>query len=394
MYYEIESTQTRILGSMHFFPEGEIMPAWVDAAYGWAEQVWFEHNVAEFIPLMAPHSAADPVSRMSASMCCIPSSQASGALGSLSAETMAFSKLCRPARTLDGCSRCHIARIWPARNNSESGVCCIPRTIAASAAGIPADWPMGHWALRSQPFRRTTALMQQISASLGVPLGALVDLELYDRVAALSWKALPDINHAKLFGVGWTGLGYRARAAGDRWSAFQEAFPRPETSETHYMQEVTLFDFVANACAAVETIVFSSFIVARSSLSADIADSELRAGQRQMVDTVARTPATLSLGRFLSDERNHSAREKLFELRDVLLHRGRVPRYIWVSIGGPGDDDGRTTFPANPKSAPQLWRADWRFNAAALDPIATWLRDHIGTASRHLVDVLHGAQHG
>ncbi|MDM0118916.1 TraB/GumN family protein [Variovorax arabinosiphilus] len=54
MYYEVEGTNTRILGSVHLFPKGVVdLPPRVEAAMSWAEQICFEHNVVELLPLMA-----------------------------------------------------------------------------------------------------------------------------------------------------------------------------------------------------------------------------------------------------------------------------------------------------------------------------------------------------
>lgn len=52
MYYEIEGTNTRILGAMHIVPPAaQDLPQWVHAAYDWAELVCFEHNGPHLQPL-------------------------------------------------------------------------------------------------------------------------------------------------------------------------------------------------------------------------------------------------------------------------------------------------------------------------------------------------------
>lgn len=55
MYYEVTGTNVRILGSIHMFPRtAPAFPAWVDGAYGWAEDliVESEPNPGAFLPLM------------------------------------------------------------------------------------------------------------------------------------------------------------------------------------------------------------------------------------------------------------------------------------------------------------------------------------------------------
>jgi len=44
MYYQIEGTNVRLAGSMHFVPEGATVPQWVFDAYRWSEEVYFESN--------------------------------------------------------------------------------------------------------------------------------------------------------------------------------------------------------------------------------------------------------------------------------------------------------------------------------------------------------------
>jgi uncharacterized protein YbaP (TraB family) len=44
MYYQIEATNVRLAGSMHFVPAGSTVPRWVVDAYDWSEDVYLEAN--------------------------------------------------------------------------------------------------------------------------------------------------------------------------------------------------------------------------------------------------------------------------------------------------------------------------------------------------------------
>lgn len=60
MYFQIEGTQTRILGSIHLYPkDAPPPPARVEAAYQWAETICIEHSPAELGPFMRLPDAQD-----------------------------------------------------------------------------------------------------------------------------------------------------------------------------------------------------------------------------------------------------------------------------------------------------------------------------------------------
>jgi len=47
MYYEIEDTNVRLMGSMHAIPLGcGPLPPWVGTAYEWSEELYLEHDLA------------------------------------------------------------------------------------------------------------------------------------------------------------------------------------------------------------------------------------------------------------------------------------------------------------------------------------------------------------
>lgn len=229
--------------------------------------------------------------------------------------------------------------------------------------------------------------MAVISSTLGVPLGALIDVGRFDLVYRLSCTALPDYDHQQLFASGWFGLGYRARTADERSIEFAAAFPPGQSAETHYTQEFTLFDFVLNACAAAENIVFASFIAARATEPGQLNDGDLRAHKRAMVAAIKAAPRTEFLGDFLSNSLADDVGLRLTELRDFLVHRGRPPRWLTISLGAPGPLDG-LTLPRNPKAIPKAWLNDFKLNAETLLPYLSWLAALIDGATTQLLAIL------
>lgn len=49
MYYQVEGTNLRVLGSMHRFTVNEPIPKWAEGAFNWAEFLVFEHNQKIFL---------------------------------------------------------------------------------------------------------------------------------------------------------------------------------------------------------------------------------------------------------------------------------------------------------------------------------------------------------
>ena len=53
MYYQVENTTVRLLGSMHRLPKSNPeVPAWVDEAYRWCEVLYIEHDFKAMLPLL------------------------------------------------------------------------------------------------------------------------------------------------------------------------------------------------------------------------------------------------------------------------------------------------------------------------------------------------------
>ena len=178
--------------------------------------------------------------------------------------------------------------------------------------------------------------------------------------------------------MGLNGLGVRARAADCHALAFDLLFVNEPAAnpEERFQQDDKLFGFVTNAMAASEAIVFSSFIVARAYDSDPLEEAQLKTPLKGMLCRIASLPETQLLGTFLKAARAEKVGDSLIELRDVLLHRGRLPRHHWVG----GRHDRKITVAENPKGIPSSWRPDRYLDAGGLSAWCDWLDRYIAGA--------------
>jgi len=226
-----------------------------------------------------------------------------------------------------------------------------------------------------------------VSALLGTSLGPLIPSDRYDTVG-LRMLALERVLPYKIavFHMGWCGLGYRAAGAAEHFVSFKAAFPagRPASSREAFEQDRDFVDFVSNSCAAGESLLFAINAIASIShpqafplaFSSDLRISYGDVAQR-LVATFPAQPLTATMRGALDSK----ACKGLFAARDVVLHRGRLPRQLFLSPERPS----RLTVPTNPKDIPGAWDFDTTLEAQALDSWYDWLR---GLIDRALDDLL------
>ena len=228
------------------------------------------------------------------------------------------------------------------------------------------------------------------SKSLGVCLGPFIPIEPYDKVAAAIWARFPSMSsnaspHAVAASVGWTGLGYRARSASEHKTAFSSLFDLEPaaTPEQRYQQDNHFFGFVTNIAAAAESLVFSVHAVALGIDGQELTDQLLKRQRGAMVSAVCRVDQLKDLGSSL--QKSLDLATSLFDMRDMLLHRGRPPRNHFVG----GEYDGKITLATNPKASPEKWTNRFVFDAGSCEPDARWLNtlicDSIASLERILL---------
>lgn len=51
MYFQVDGTNLRIVGSIHAFPAHlPSMPSWICEAYEWADEIYLESDTSKFVP--------------------------------------------------------------------------------------------------------------------------------------------------------------------------------------------------------------------------------------------------------------------------------------------------------------------------------------------------------
>jgi hypothetical protein len=223
------------------------------------------------------------------------------------------------------------------------------------------------------------------SKGLGVHLGPLIAVERYDRVAEAIWRRFPApaqgaSEYAVAASIGWTGLGYRARGAGEHKEAFSQLFQLEPAApqEQRYQQDSHFFGFVTNAAAAAESLVFAVHALALGIGGQELTEQLLKRQRGEMVRTIQAVKQLEGLGRSLQLSLDMAL--PLFEMRDVLLHRGRLPRNHFVG----GEFDSKMTLASNPKAVPEEWEDTFVFGAESCDANAAWLGDLVSDSMTHL----------
>lgn len=227
-----------------------------------------------------------------------------------------------------------------------------------------------------------------ISAALAVDLGPLVDVTVHDAVTMRSSKLMmPDHrDHYLLFGAAWNGVGVRLKSTALHAAHYGTLFDGGTAlpAETHFEQDAALFDTVANATAAAENVLFAAYLLSVFPSVPRPFNKALKQRQDQMVERVLGASRTQRLGEFLRDSFDKKGAHLLYELRDFLLHRGRLSRNHFV--GGPFS--GKMTVARNAKSHSSEWENDLVFGETLLDEPLDWLKEHCDGAGRQMCDAM------
>ena len=181
-----------------------------------------------------------------------------------------------------------------------------------------------------------------------------------------------------VFASAWTALVYRLRAAREHAAAFSASLavssgPLPEQ---RYQQEKDLFVFAASALSAVECFFFATYFIGAfvKPTAFPLAPDDLKYLRPE--DVRARFGAAFSgdLTTAMQGALKAPEYEKLVEDRNVLSHRGVLPRAHSLAAGGP---DRPSTIPSNPKDSAPLWRFDRELMPNMLDQNLAWLESTV-----------------
>lgn len=229
------------------------------------------------------------------------------------------------------------------------------------------------------------------SGLLGIELGALVDVCVYDNVGKAFWIAFPSTGDkpsefAITGGVAWTNVGYWARAAAENGETFALHFEKNPKAphEQIYAQINHFFGFLTNVTAAAESMVYAAHIARLGFKEEGLTETNLKALRNAQLAALVADSRFAKLGTLLKTQLDGKA--AWWEMRDVLMHRGQPRRNIHVSLGGAKDP--KTTLPSNPKASPQEWIDEFEFHATCGNDLADWLRLLIRDVSPVLLEAL------
>ncbi len=209
------------------------------------------------------------------------------------------------------------------------------------------------------------------SSRLGISLPPYIGPR-FDEVWDLAERGLGRDSQAfRLFSMGWHGVGYRAVTLG-HYAHRHSRLPKYGSSghEGNYLEDQALVDYLFNACSAVDCLVFAAFGVA-SGLAPDAFPSNARklvqVRLQMLAEEFENTWSGEELTALFKDLRDHSGIRFLYKVRDVVTHRGALPRTLTNYWG----EESRTqvTIPSKIKEIPDLWTSDFPIDSTA---VADW----------------------
>ena len=191
----------------------------------------------------------------------------------------------------------------------------------------------------------------------------------YDQSAPVPRRALA---------AAWNGVMHRFRSTHDWNLAFVEAMGAgdgPPLNE-RYAQEMALFGFASAAVSTVDCCAFAAYCLgalARPDVFPVTVDRDLNFYPPQVRDSFLKAYPQEAVGSVLADIVKSPDYVRLADLRNVLSHRGTLPRNFRVSVGsGPHKNDG-AFIPSNPKSISSNWVVDQRVDVTLTDSLRVWL---------------------
>jgi hypothetical protein len=204
------------------------------------------------------------------------------------------------------------------------------------------------------------------SPHLGIMMPAFLGPE-FDQ----AWDAVADAlgldNRAyKLFSLAWFGLGYRARTSVEYSARYVQLPPYGRAGqEGNFREDQALVDYLFCVCSGIDCIAYSMFAIG-SGLDPNLFPTEkpgqLQLDRRQIGPRFVTRWPNDALTEVADIIRTDKTVELLYAIRDVVTHRGTLPRTLAV-----GDEYGdKVTFPANVKDLPDLWTSDLQLGAAAV----------------------------
>ncbi len=207
------------------------------------------------------------------------------------------------------------------------------------------------------------------------------DVDLYDSICASITKRGQYHHRADShFAYAWKAIAYRFRAMAECDEDFTDSFPKrlslpiEERFAERYRQEKAVFGFFANGISSIECFFYAAYCFAcivnpngfPLTDSQDLKFTPLSA-YKKFATHLRGDGLTSEMECCLRDPKYREARE----MRDVLMHRGALPRTVRLESGQPD----LVAIPENPKDLSDDWRYKIELRADFTMTRRQWLSD-------------------
>ena len=177
------------------------------------------------------------------------------------------------------------------------------------------------------------------------------------------------------FGLGWRGLKNRYRAMVEYNEEFTQSIKKHGNSppfEERYKQEKALFGFFVSAISTIECFFYSTYLVG-AILKPDRFTSDFESLKYLYPQNVMEKFVANFHGEALTGKMKECVDDHMYigmrDMRDVLSHRGELPRSFYRG----GERNGMATMPTNPKDTSDLWRYDFSIDENTTATYHQWL---------------------
>ena len=187
------------------------------------------------------------------------------------------------------------------------------------------------------------------------------------------------------FGLGWNGVAYRYRAMTEYDKEFTKSvksFGNSPQPEVRYEQGRALFGFFVNAVSTIECFFYATYCIASFLKPCDFSIQDPKALKSVSPANVEalfkvhfpKDALTTQMTKCVSEP----AHTQIRDMRDVLSHRGMLPRNFYAG----GERDGMATIPINPKDSPDIWKYDLPITEVTTALYRRWLCDNLTKLSQ------------
>ena len=194
----------------------------------------------------------------------------------------------------------------------------------------------------------------------------------------------------QLFNMAWHGVAQRALAA-DMYLARFAALPPygyKSTYANNLEHDMVLVAYLQSICSAADCLAFAAFSLAATAHPSDFPSSKAEHLRSVSPPSVAKRFATHWPSEPLTAVIEGLSKEPslrfIFDVRDVVTHRGVTPRTLYVG----GERAGTVTVPTQPKDLPDAWTSDLEVSRATMQSWRETLSTHLRPAPAAVIQYL------